>query len=111
MAMVGGTMLDSRRKVALACALSGLAGYVDGIGYLYLGGLFVSFMSGNSTRMGVELAKGEFGAAGEAIGLIVLFVIGAGCGSLIVLGQSRYRQSWLLLAEAGLLLFAALCGS
>ena len=46
-------MLDSRRNVALACALSALAGYVDGIGYLHLGGLFVSFMSGNSTRMGV----------------------------------------------------------
>jgi uncharacterized membrane protein YoaK (UPF0700 family) len=104
-------MPESPRNTMLVCALSALAGYVDGIGYLYLGGLFVSFMSGNSTRMGVELAKGEFGAAGEAIGLVVLFVIGAGCGSLIVLGQSRYRQSWLLLAEAGLLLFAALCGS
>jgi uncharacterized membrane protein YoaK (UPF0700 family) len=44
-------LLDSRRNVALACALSALAGYVDGIGYLHLGGLFVSFMSGNSTRM------------------------------------------------------------
>jgi hypothetical protein len=42
-------MLDSRRNIALACALSALAGYVDGIGFLHLGGLFVSFMSGNST--------------------------------------------------------------
>ena len=51
-------MLDSRRNIALACALSALAGYVDGIGFLHLGGLFVSFMSGNSTRMGVSLAQG-----------------------------------------------------
>jgi uncharacterized membrane protein YoaK (UPF0700 family) len=42
-------MLDSRRNIALACALSALAGYVDGIGFLQLDGLFVSFMSGNST--------------------------------------------------------------
>jgi uncharacterized membrane protein YoaK (UPF0700 family) len=104
-------MPESPRNTVLVCALSALAGYVDSIGYLYLGGLFVSFMSGNSTRMGVELAKGEFGPAGEAFGLVVLFVVGAGCGSLIVLGQSRYRQSWLLLGEAVLLLFAALCGS
>jgi uncharacterized membrane protein YoaK (UPF0700 family) len=39
-------MLTSRRDVALACALSALAGYVDGIGFIHLGGLFVSFMSG-----------------------------------------------------------------
>ena len=50
-------MLDSP-ATALACALSALAGYVDGIGFLHLGGLFVSFMSGNSTRMGVSLAAG-----------------------------------------------------
>jgi len=101
-------MPETPRNTMLVCALSALAGYVDGIGYLYLGGLFVSFMSGNSTRMGVELAQGEFGSAAEALGLVVLFVIGAGCGSLIVLGHDRYRQSWLLLAEAVLLLFAGL---
>ena len=103
-------MPESPRNTGLVCALSALAGYVDGIGYLYLGGLFVSFMSGNSTRMGVELAQRHFAAAGEALGLVVLFVTGAGCGSLIVLGQNRYRQSWLLLAEGVLLLVAAVCG-
>src|ERR1700733_12591980 len=102
------TMLDSRRNVALACALSALAGYVDGIGFLHLGGLFVSFMSGNSTRMGVSLASGDWPKAAEALGLIALFVIGAAAGSLIVLGRGAYRQPWLLLAEALLLAAAAL---
>jgi uncharacterized membrane protein YoaK (UPF0700 family) len=55
-------MLDSRRNVALACALSALAGYVDGIGLSHLGGLFVSFMSGNSTRMGVSWPRETGGA-------------------------------------------------
>jgi uncharacterized membrane protein YoaK (UPF0700 family) len=77
-------MLDSRRNIALACALSALAGYVDGIGFLHLGGLFVSFMSGNSTRMGVSLAEGHWSSASEALGLVALFVIGAAVGSLIV---------------------------
>jgi uncharacterized membrane protein YoaK (UPF0700 family) len=86
-------MLDTRRNIALACALSALAGYVDGIGYLYLGGLFVSFMSGNSTRMGVALAQGQWGAA---------------AGSLIVLGHGVHRQPWVLLVEAVLLTAAAL---
>jgi uncharacterized membrane protein YoaK (UPF0700 family) len=108
MAMVRSTMLDSRRNVALACALSALAGYVDGIGFLHLGGLFVSFMSGNSTRMGVSLAEGQWWSAAQAFGLIALFVIGAAAGSLIVLGRGANRQPWLLLAEALLLAAAAL---
>ena len=99
-------MLDTRRNIALACALSALAGYVDGIGYLYLGGLFVSFMSGNSTRMGVNLAQAQWMNAAEAFGVITLFVIGAAAGSLMVLGRGVHRQPWVLLVEA-LLLVAA----
>jgi uncharacterized membrane protein YoaK (UPF0700 family) len=102
-------MLDTRRNILLACALSALAGYVDGIGFLQLGGLFVSFMSGNSTRMGVSLAAGQWLPAAEALGLIALFVAGAALGSLIVLGRNAYCQCWLLLAEGGLLVASALC--
>jgi uncharacterized membrane protein YoaK (UPF0700 family) len=102
-------MLDSSRNVTLACALSALAGYVDGIGFLHLGGLFVSFMSGNSTRLGVSLAEGQFQAAGEALGLIALFVLGAACGSLIVVGRTRFSQCWVLLAEAVLIVLAGVC--
>src|ERR1700677_2392614 len=104
----GLTILASRRNLALACALSALAGYVDGIGYLHLGGLFVSFMSGNSTRMGVSLAQGDSPNAAAALGLIALFVAGAACGSLIVLGRGANRQPWVLLVEASLLVIAAL---
>jgi uncharacterized membrane protein YoaK (UPF0700 family) len=102
-------MLNSPRNVALACALSALAGYVDGIGFIQLGGLFVSFMSGNSTRLGVSVAQGHWQNAAEALGLIALFVVGAAAGSLIVLGRGIYCQCWLLLAEALLLAAAAFC--
>jgi uncharacterized membrane protein YoaK (UPF0700 family) len=101
-------VLDSRGNIALACALSALAGYVDGIGFLHLGGLFVSFMSGNSTRMGVSLAAADWPKAAEALGLIGLFVLGAAAGSLIVLGRGASGRSRLLLAEAALLGAAAL---
>jgi uncharacterized membrane protein YoaK (UPF0700 family) len=96
-------MLNSARNIALACALSALAGYVDGIGFLHLGGLFVSFMSGNSTRMGVSLAAGDFLGGMQAFGLIALFVAGATFGSFIVLGRGANRQPSLLFAEALLL--------
>jgi uncharacterized membrane protein YoaK (UPF0700 family) len=102
-------VFNSRRNIALACALSALAGYVDGIGFLHLGGLFVSFMSGNSTRLGVSLAEANWSNAAEAIGLIALFVTGAACGSLIVLGRGAHRQPWVLLVEAMLLALSALC--
>ncbi|MDB5618438.1 YoaK family protein [Tardiphaga sp.] len=96
-------MLTSRSNLLLACALSGLAGYVDGIGFLHLGGLFVSFMSGNSTRLGVMAAEQDWPKAIEALRLIALFVVGAGIGSLIGRGRGRHRQWLLLLAEAVLL--------
>jgi uncharacterized membrane protein YoaK (UPF0700 family) len=102
------SMLDTSRNILLACALSALAGYVDGIGYLHLGGLFVSFMSGNSTRLGVSLAAGEWPAAVDAFMLIGLFVIGAAAGSLLVLGRGVHRQPWVLFVEAVLLTLAAL---
>jgi uncharacterized membrane protein YoaK (UPF0700 family) len=101
-------MLDSPRNILLACALSALAGSVDGIGFLHLGGLFVSFMSGNSTRMGVFLAEKDWSNALAAFGLVALFVTGAAAGSLMVLSAGARRQALVLLAEALLLTAAAL---
>jgi uncharacterized membrane protein YoaK (UPF0700 family) len=101
-------LLEQRRNLVLACALSALAGYVDAIGFLHLGGLFVSFMSGNSTRLGVSLAAGHWSSAAEATGLIALFVIGAASGSLIVSSRSTFCRCWVLLAEALLLAVSAL---
>jgi uncharacterized membrane protein YoaK (UPF0700 family) len=92
----------------LACALSALAGYVDGIGFLHLGGLFVSFMSGNTTRLGIYAAEANWAKVQEAAALIALFVVGSGIGSLIVKPHGKYRQPLLLLVEAALLALAPL---
>jgi uncharacterized membrane protein YoaK (UPF0700 family) len=99
----------SPSNIALACGLSAIAGYVDGIGFIHLGGLFVSFMSGNSTRLGVSAAEGDWAKVLHALLLIGLFVLGATIGSLMVQGSSRYRQSVMLLLEAVLLAAAAIC--
>lgn len=43
-------MRDLRRaERGLAAGLATVAGFVDAVGFLTLGGFFVSFMSGNST--------------------------------------------------------------
>lgn len=69
-----------RRYWVLASALSMIAGFVDAIAFLQLGGFFVSFMSGNSTRLGVGLAT-DAHAAALAGGLITMFVCGVMLGA------------------------------
>ncbi len=96
-----------RRDVALAAVLSGVAGYVDAIGFLKLGGFFVSFMSGNSTRLGVGLATGHVGAALTALTLISLFVAGVVLGALVARRAGEDRRAKVMALEAVLLASAA----
>tara|TARA_R110001606_G_scaffold71247_12_gene163458 strand:+ start:40826 stop:41512 length:687 start_codon:yes stop_codon:yes gene_type:complete len=93
--------------VLLAASLSALAGYVDAVGFLTLGGFFVSFMSGNSTRFGVGLATGEWTQALIAIGLIGLFVCGVVLGASCARRFGEGRRAMILGLEAGLLLIGA----
>ena len=98
-----------KRDIALAIAASTLAGYVDAIGFLSLGGFFVSFMSGNSTR----LAAGLVGLPPEALvaaRLIGCFVLGVVAGTLLGAMAKRMRQPAVLAFVAGLLAAAALLG-
>ncbi len=97
-----------RRLRILAICLSALAGYVDALAFLELGGFFVSFMSGNSTRLGVGLAAGS-PAALIAAGLVGCFVAGVMAGSLAGhVARQRRRVAVLALVAALLLLAAAL---
>jgi len=102
----------SRKGVMLAATLSALAGYVDAVGFMTLGGFFVSFMSGNSTRLGVGLSLGEWDQAAIAFGLIVLFVVGVVMGATVARRFGEERRSAVLAAEAVLLLTGAgLCAA
>ncbi|MFO0388937.1 MAG: YoaK family protein [Alphaproteobacteria bacterium] len=67
----------------LAACLSALAGFVDAVGFMYLGGYFISFMSGNSTRLSVTFIGGEMNSFFLLFGIIFLFVMGAMLGSLV----------------------------
>ncbi len=95
---------------SLACALSALAGYVDAVGFLELHGLFVSFMSGNTTRLAVGLAQGDSVAAAGG-GLIALFVVGVVLGSLTGRFAGERQAPAVLQLVTTLLALAALCGS
>ena len=92
-----------RGEVVLAVTLSGVAGYVDAIGFLKLGGFFVSFMSGNSTRLGVALATAHWAAALTVVTLVGSFVGGVVLGALTARLFGENRRSPVLVLEAILL--------
>ncbi|MDH4384779.1 MAG: YoaK family protein [Caulobacter sp.] len=81
----------SRPLRVVAILLSSLAGFVDALAFLKLGGFFVSFMSGNSTRLAVGLAE-HSQAAWIAGGLIAIFVLGVILGSTLGRRAGRTRK-------------------
>lgn len=98
---------DLRTRL-LAAALSAVAGFVDAVGFLLTGGFFVSFMSGNTTRMAVGLAQSTHPAlvAGALIGL---FVTGVFAGTVLGRLSGAVRRPAVLAAVTLLLAAAALC--
>ncbi len=96
---------DARTRAA-AIALAVVAGFVDAIGYIALGGFFVSFMSGNSTRLSVGLVTGSPNAA-VAAGLIGAFVSGVVLGSLVARAVAAARATAVLVLVSLLLGLAA----
>jgi uncharacterized membrane protein YoaK (UPF0700 family) len=69
--------------IVAATALAALAGFVDAVAWIELVGFFASFMSGNSTRLGIGLASGDFAAVRLAGGLILMFVSGVIVASVV----------------------------
>ncbi|QJU59234.1 DUF1275 family protein [Sphingomonas sp. AP4-R1] len=79
----------------LAYGLAMLAGFVDALGFLKLGGFFVSFMSGNSTRLAVDIASDVPGSL-LACALIVAFVAGVMTGTTVGRLSGRWRKQGVL---------------
>lgn len=94
----------SRRRFAIA--LAGMAGFVDAVGFLSADGYFVSFMSGNSTRLGVSLGTDPARAAMPAM-LIAGFLLGVTAGALISRRAGSLRKPAVLALVALSLLAAA----
>lgn len=72
-----------RGEQLLAVALTILAGFVDSVGFLYLGGVFLSFMSGNTTRFATAAVEGDSELAVLAGSCIGLFLLGVILGALV----------------------------
>ena len=97
--------------LVIAGRLAALAGMVDAIGYLHLSGLFVSFMSGNSTHLAVSLGQGNLAEAGAISKLVALFVLGAAAGQVLAGFTGEWHMSWVLAGVTVLLTMAAFLGT
>jgi uncharacterized membrane protein YoaK (UPF0700 family) len=95
-----------RPRRYLALALAGLGGFVDAVGFISAGGYFVSFMSGNSTRLGVALGIHPADALVPA-GLILGFLAGVVGGALIAMRAGSQRKPAVLALVSALLLVSA----
>jgi len=93
--------------LVLAACLAGLAGYVDGLGFIKLGGFFVSFMSGNSTRLAVGIASNT-AAATLAGGLVAAFVLGVILATFVATSARARRKPAVRALISSLLAGAAL---
>ncbi|WP_232604739.1 YoaK family protein [Photobacterium carnosum] len=84
-----------------------VAGIIDAIGFIHLkNGLFVSFMSGNTTHVAMLLSSHQYSQSISYISVILLFVSGVTVGEMIaVLQKKNYR--WLVMSAVSILLCSA----
>jgi hypothetical protein len=80
-------------RLLLGLLLTGSAGWVDAIGYVRLGGLYPSFMSGNTTQLGFALSHYEWTLVGIAATILGLFFLGSFCGGLTASASVRLASS------------------
>lgn len=88
----------------LAASVALIAGFVDAIGFVGYGGTFVSFMSGNSTRLGAHSANSEWGVVLLMAAVVTAFVAGVAVGQAVGGARDRARRGrvlWLVASVLG----------
>ncbi|GJD95278.1 YoaK family protein [Methylobacterium iners] len=98
-------------QLTFGLLLTALAGYIDAIGFIQLSGLYTSFMSGNTTQLGVSVSHGALGQAVMPAVLIATFLIGSTIASgLSIVTPAPWKTAAVLAYEAILLVGAFALG-
>lgn len=95
-----GRAMDSEDKngtlssLAVALALTWIAGFVDAVGWLTFAHVYVANMSGNSVAVGISLGRGDFEAFLKHFWPVFIYVAGLVCGRLMleIAGRLRVRR-------------------
>jgi uncharacterized membrane protein YoaK (UPF0700 family) len=88
-------------QLTFGLLLTALAGYIDAIGFIRLSSFYTSFMSGNTTQMGVSIAHGQFAQALMPTVLIMMFLMGSTLGSgLAIVTPAPWKTTAVLTYEA-----------
>ena len=98
-------MLRAGVGLTLTVSLSVVAGMVDAIGFSQ-SGEFVSFMSGNTTKMAIAFSDGDGTRGRRLLMVLALFVIGNVMGAIVAKLGGR-RHGTVLLTYVGVLLAVA----
>lgn len=78
------------------------AGWVDAVGFIQLGRFYLSFMSGNTTQLGVAIASSKDELMLRGASVIASFFLGAFFGTLLADASGRFRLPTILTLEAAL---------
>lgn len=103
----GASQPDDLYKGALILLLAATAGFVDAVGFLNLGHLFTTHMSGNSAATGAYLGQGNWSEMGRRAYPVPIFVLGVAVGALMTEGAIVRRARsvfWMPLALEAVLL-------
>ncbi len=92
-------------------ALLGIAGWTDAVGFLLFAGLYVSFMSGDATQLGVTAGGAHWPGVARFLSAQIVFVAGAGLGRAVSVRVGNRHRPVLLGAVAALLVVAAVAGN
>ena len=109
---IGADLSWQRRRVFLV-GLTAAAGWLDALAFLYLGKVFISFMSGNLLFVGIGAGNGDGGLVVRAGAVLAAFLAGTAVGarltgSRLVPGAQSPLVRTLLIEASLLAAFAAL---
>ena len=83
-----------RVRDVLVAGLSFASGSIDGLSYLALGGIFASFMSGNTIFLGLRIGAGNISSALQPLDAMIGYIAGVTLAAFMGYSSSNEQEIW-----------------